>query len=135
MEPKERGNNDHDLFRDPDLGPIEWVREGMTVVDATGEHVGTVEFVRMGDPQATTVGADQPGDGGFVEDIAEAFGYDEEPDLPPSLRARLMRVGFIKIDGSGLTDSDHYAMADKIAEVTGDTVRLSVGKGNLLDEE
>ena len=46
-----------------------------------------------------------------------------------------MRVGFIKIDGSGLTDSDHYAMADKIAEVTGDTVQLSVGKGNLLDEE
>jgi hypothetical protein len=134
MEPLGKRHNENDLFRDPDLGPIEWVGEGMGVVDVAGEHVGTVEIVKMGDPDATTIGADQPGEGGLIQDLAEAVGYDQEPDLPPALHARLMRVGFIKIDGSGLTDPDYYVMADKIGEVSANTVRLLLRKENLLDE-
>lgn len=29
-------------------------REGMRVVDAAGEEIGTVENLKMGDPEATT---------------------------------------------------------------------------------
>ena len=44
---------------------IDQVREGMTVVDMTGERVGTVSAVSIGDPQAVTdqgqhVAAPQP---------------------------------------------------------------------------
>lgn len=117
-----------------DLGPIERIREGMRVIDAAGGDIGAVEFVKMGDPGATTVGADAPRDGGFLQDIAGVFGFDSEPDLPDELRARLMRVGFIKIDGKGLTDSDRYVMADKIAGVSSDTVRLTLPKNRLTAE-
>lgn len=117
-----------------DLGPIERVREGMRVIDAVGEELGKVEFVKMGDPSATTVGADAPRDGGFLQDIAGVFGFDSEPNLPDALRDRLMRVGFIKIDGKGLTDTDRYVMADKIAGVASDTVRLSLPKNRLATE-
>ena len=135
MEPLGKRRKEDDLFHDPDLGPIEWVREGMDVLDSAGQHVGTVEIVKMGDPDATTIGADQPGEGGLIQDLAEAFGYDEEPDVPPALHARLMRAGFIKIDGSGLTDPDYYVTADKIGVVSANTVRLLVRKENLLDED
>ncbi len=116
------------------LGPIERVREGMRVIDAAGDDIGAVEFVKMGDPGAATVGADAPRDGGFLQDIAGVFGFDSEPNLPDALRARLMRVGFIKIDGAGLTDTDRYVMADKIAGVASDTVRLTLPKNRLATE-
>ena len=35
-------------------GPISMVMIGDTVVDSTGKEVGTVKFVKMGDPTAAT---------------------------------------------------------------------------------
>lgn len=118
----------------PELGPIEQVREGMRVIDAAGEELGTVEVVKMGDPQAATVGADAPGDGGLFEDVANVFGFGGEPPLPAALQARLMRLGFIKVDGQGLTDRDRYVRADKIAGVSSETVRLSVRRDDMAEE-
>ncbi|MFN8635124.1 MAG: DUF2171 domain-containing protein [Chloroflexota bacterium] len=117
------------------LGPIEMVREGMTVVDSAGEKVGTVEAMKMGDPGAATEAGNENQDTGFLGDLAEAIGGDErEPDVPGPLRASLQRSGYIKVDGGFLFGTDRYVAADEIASVSGDTVRLRVPKDRLPKE-
>jgi hypothetical protein len=104
-------------------GAIEAVLVGMTVVDAAGERIGTVGFVRMGDPDAATVWADEPPSAaGLVGQVLDAFRI-EEPDVPEPLRSRLIQAGYVKVDGPGLTGADRYVRADQIAAVEGDTLR------------
>lgn len=118
------------------LGPIEMVREGMTVVDSKGEKVGKVEGLQMGNPEAVTEQGNEVQDTGFLGNIAEAFVGDErEPDVPGPLRARLLRSGYIKVDGGFLIETDRYVPADQIASVSGDTVHLKVPKDRLVKEE
>lgn len=116
---------------------MELVREGMAVVDSAGEKVGKVEDLKMGDPGAATEAGNELPDGGFLGDIAEAFGGDErEPDVPDAMRARLLRTGYIKVDGGGfLVETDRYVPADQIDRVDGDTVRLRVTKDMLAKED
>lgn len=45
-------------------GPITGVREGMRVVDVTGDEVGTVQEVRLGDSGAVTAGEQDTGAAG-----------------------------------------------------------------------
>ena len=131
-------------------GPITLVREGMTVFDAAGEEIGTVDQVQMGDPSAVTTMGQDAGDGGGGGLAAAPAGLAGGSgggmggagggitafgggglDLPESFAADLRRVGFVKIDGKGLFSRDRYAAADEIATVSGDGVRLSVGKDAL----
>ena len=118
-------------------GLIEQVREGMRVIDSAGEEIGTVEFVRMGDPDAVTIeGAGEDSGGpGLLGGVAAVFGFNDEPDLPGTLRRRLLHLGFVKVDGQELFGKDRYVRADRIDEVSGDTVRLSVRKGQMAEEE
>jgi hypothetical protein len=117
------------------LGPIEMVREGMTVVDSTGEKVGKVEGIKMGDPGTATEAGNELQDTGLLGDVAEAFAGDErEPDVPGPLRARLLRSGYIKVDGGFLIETDRYVPADMVASVSDDTVRLKVPKDQLIKE-
>jgi hypothetical protein len=118
------------------LGPIELVREGMTVVDSAGEKVGKVEGLKMGDPEAVTEQGNELQDTGFLGDIAEVFVGDErEPDVPGPLRAQLLRSGYIKVDAPGfLIETDRYVPADQIASVSGDTVHLRILKDRLMKE-
>jgi hypothetical protein len=118
------------------LGPIEMVREGMTVVDSAGEKVGKVEGLKMGDPGAVTEQGNEFQDTGLLGNIAEVFVGDErEPDVPAPLRARLLRSGYIKVDSPGfLIETDRYVPADRIASVDGDTVHLRVPKDRLIKE-
>lgn len=133
-------------------GAITLVREGMTVVDSSGEELGSVDRVQMGDPSAATAGGQDAGDdvgvaaapvglagtggsgagaaGGGVAAPIGVFGGGDL-DLPEAFAEDLLRVGFVKIDGKGWFDRDRYAAADEIAGVSGDTVRLSVGKDAL----
>lgn len=112
------------------------IREGMTVVDATGEEVGTVEYVKMGDPQAaTTEGAVADRDNTLIEDAARAFGADAEPDVPEPFRSELLREGFVKVDGPGWFGADRYLRAVDISDVTMDTVRLRVAKEALPSDQ
>ena len=103
--------------------PIEMVQNGMHVFDSTGRDCGSVEYVQMGDPEAmTTRGNEASADGlvgGLVASVAGS-----EPDVPQPLKDRLLRAGFVKIDGPGLTDTDRYVRADRIAAVDGDRVTL-----------
>jgi len=109
---------------------INRVRRGMTVVDANGEELGSIEEVKMGDPGAATVGGDVPADPGLIA----AFFGGVEPDLPEALRARLLRFGYVKVDGKGWIDTDRYIVADQIGNVSGDTVTLTVAKERLMEE-
>ena len=107
-------------------GPISQVREGMGVVDAAGDDVGKVDYVKMGDPSAQTTMGEESDDGGLMG----GFGGGE-PDVEEPFRSELIRVGFIKVDVSGWFTGHRYARADQIASVSGDTVMLSVNKDSL----
>ena len=108
-------------------GPISQVMIGDTVVDSTGKEIGTVKFVKMGDPNAVTTegqGDDDPGILGLGDDS-----YDLG-DLPEQARHQLLRVGFIHIDVSWA--NDRYAAAGQIARVEDNTVHLTVPEANLM---
>ncbi|MDQ3655928.1 MAG: hypothetical protein M3457_12720 [Chloroflexota bacterium] len=131
--PSDSGTKDT-LFSNTDMGPIGDVREGMHVIDAAGEEIGTVDLVQMGNPEAATLGDDTRTEGGgLFLNVAKAFGFENEPDVPAGLRDRLLRLGYIKVNASGLTD--RYVIADQIAGVSGDTVRLSLAEDQMIAEE
>ena len=160
---------------------LERVTEGMTVVDAAGEKLGTVSFVKMGEGVETTAGNELgfragsgvptggdvgaggvfvagQGTAGTTETTAAGFAgsnfapvpagsdaraeerlnvFEEpEPDVIEPLRSRLLRSGFIKIDGygPGFLDVDRYVAAEHIASVADDTVRLSLRKDEIPRE-
>ena len=116
-------------------GPIERVREGMRVVDAAGEQVGTVEAVSMGDPEAATTAGKDPRSPGLVAAVVQAVsGEGGEPDVPEPKRSQLVRSGYVKVDGPGLSGTDRYVRSDRIADATGETVTLSVTKAQLVEE-
>ena len=124
----------HRLHLDPHamekaMHAIEQVRAGMEVYDAAGDRVGTVDLVKLGNPeQATTRGSVGAPTG--VIDALTGGG----PDAPEPLRERLLRYGYLEIDGPGITDTDRYVRADLIDRVEADSVRLSVGRDRLVEE-
>ena len=122
-----------------DLGrtdPIGLVHEGMHVVDSSGEDIGRVEAVSMGDPEAsTTAGNEERGRGGALGAVADVFGGEREPDVPEPLRSRLVREGYIKVDGPNLLESDRYVPSEYVRDVSEDRVQLSVPKERLTRED
>ena len=101
------------------MSAIDEVTEGMRVV-VGGKKVGIVDFVKLADPDAITTEG---------EDFDPAFPsirelIDEEPAIPRELAERMLRVGYIKVEGTGL-HRDMYADADRIDRVEGDTVYLT----------
>ncbi|MFC8922840.1 hypothetical protein [Cellulosimicrobium sp. NPDC057127] len=115
-----------------DQGPIAAAHAGMTVVDSSGEEVGTVEDVRMGDGGVTT--GSQPQDRGAVDDLIGAVrdAVTTGDGLPEAERARLERAGYLRIDGAGFLSGNRYASADQLAAVEGDVVRLNVPGADLV---
>lgn len=109
----------------PDPGPISAVREGMRVVDARGEEVGTVDAVRMGDPEAVTDAGESPRDPGLVSG-------GEDAGVSQQAQHQLERVGYVRIDRSGLLSGSAYAAADEIARVDGDQVHLTKDQDALI---
>ena len=112
-----------------DTSRLEHVREGMAVIDESGVRLGTVERVRMGEPDAVTTGGAQEDDSVGVAVApanspggSTAFGGampvmgagGEEAEVPDPLRTRLRRVGFIEVDGSDLHGADRYIPGDRV---------------------
>ncbi|MEU4514363.1 hypothetical protein AB0G05_33100 [Nonomuraea wenchangensis] len=123
----------------PQRPGISQVHTGMKVVDRDGKEVGTVELVKMGDPQAATTDGQQP-DGqqigrgpGFVPVLSDVFSH-AEPDLPPVLAARLLRTGFVKVDGRGLFARDLYVAPEQVARIEDNVVHLSTDGDSLAKE-
>lgn len=130
--------------------PIGQVQTGMKVVDAAGNDIGKVDDLKMGDPQAATDLGEYPdqtkwGLGIFglgpssssppaaAEDPDAVAGpgiYPGEPHVPFPAAARLLREGYLKING-GLFHGDYYAAASTIRGVSNDTVQLAVAKDQL----
>jgi hypothetical protein len=61
--------------------------------------------------------------------IRAAFAGGER--LPESVQARMLHDGFVEIDG-GFLGATRFALADQIAGVGADEVRLSVEKDGLI---
>jgi hypothetical protein len=108
----------------------------MHVIDAAGQEVGRVQMVQMGDPEAVTTAGNTDRPTGLVGMIGDAvFPGEREPDVPEPLRSRLRRSGYLKIDGPDLLDTDRYVSGERVREVSGDRVRLSVRREDLAREE
>ena len=111
-------------------GPISMVMIGDSVVDSTGKEVGTVKFVKMGDPSAATDAGQEDNSPGFLG--LDGDDYDMG-NLPEQARDQLMRVGFIHIDVSWA--DDRFAGAGQIARVENNTVYLSIPDANLIGQD
>ena len=114
--------------------PIELVQNGMHVFDSTGRDCGAVEYVQMGDPEALTTRGNEASADGFVGGLVASVA-GSEPDVPQPLKDRLLRTGFVKVDGPGLADTDRYVRADRIVGVDGEKVMLSCAWDQLALED
>jgi hypothetical protein len=119
---------------------LDQVHEGMHVYDSKGDEIGTVRKVFLGSVSdemhergggPATASDPKLRDDSLIDNLVEAFSADDP--LPEPLRGRLLRQGFIRIDSAGLFASDRFAMPDQIESVSDDTVRLRLGKDELIE--
>lgn len=113
------------------------VKEGMKVVDADGDDVGTVSYVQMAElndqdnlasDDTVNVGLFDVTDsdvGGGDRSLIDVVGGDDD------VTERMMRNGYVKIDAAGLFSGDKYVEPYQIAAVEGDTVRLAIDKDDI----
>lgn len=55
--------------------------------------------------------------------------------MPEELAGRLLRLGYLKIDGPTLFERDRYVAADRVAGVEDDIVTLSVPEETTILEK
>ena len=115
------------------------VKDGMEVVDTTGDHIGKVDAVFLGD-----VADGDSVYGGPTSDRsapAEALDTDvnifaglfvTDNDMPQEVRERLRYHGFMRIAPHGLFRSHRYAMREQVVAVTDDRVSISVPESKLI---
>jgi hypothetical protein len=112
------------------------IREGMRAYGPNGDEIGTVEFVYLSDEDPTTPSAETvqpnlpPERRTLIDQIADAFHGD---DIPETLRQRLLRNGFVRLDATGLFAADRYVQPDQIASVAEDSITLTVGRDELVE--
>ena len=108
------------------MAVIEHVREGMHVVAPDGKKLGKVEALKMGDPEAVTSdGQTDPETGGLVSTVIDNFAATSK--LPHHTAERLLRIGYVKVDRSGLFSGHAYVASDDLDRVEGDTLWLKEG--------
>lgn len=141
--------------------PMSQAREGMSVRDSAGQEIGKVAQVKLSDSNAVTAQGQSPdtmtSSESGVPPVAAAVptastatpggplaapagilalgqGGTTEPDVPPPLAERLLRIGYLKIDAKGFLQRDLYVAADQVAAVEDDTVMLRAAKDDLVPE-
>ena len=108
------------------MAVIEQVREGMHVVTPDGKKIGKVEDLKMGDPEAVTSdGQTDAETGGLVSTVIDNFAATSR--LPRHTAERLLRIGYVKVDRSGLFAGHAYLASDELDRVEGDTLWLKEG--------
>ena len=116
-------------------GVISRITTGMRVIDSTGVEIGTVDLVQRGDPNAVTVQGPPTADpGSSLDELIESTAV-EEPDVPADLAARLLHSGYLKVSTDLARTGGVYVLAERIATVTDDEVRLDVPVEDLPAEE
>jgi hypothetical protein len=104
------------------MKPIESVREGMDVFDSGGTRIGIVASIKMGDSEAVTAQGQQPHQaGGLIGALMSVV--DGGPDLPEERKNRLLRLGYVEINGPGI-GKHQYESAEALDRVTGEGVFL-----------
>src|SRR5215210_6304224 len=116
--------------------PLEQVRVGMSVVDASSAQLGKVIRVHMGDPKAVTIAGNEPPGDVLITPVppdmdapASMMGTPPvwgDPDalheVPEPVRRHLLRSGFIEIDGTGLHGAERFIPGDWVSNVSGERV-------------
>lgn len=111
------------------------INEGMAVCDRFGQVIGVVKLVYYGgasdaaieraplltEAAAAAVAAD--------EEAPATFGSDA---VPPALRERMLREGYIRIEGLGISGAKHYVLPEQIAGVVDNCVQLYASRDALL---
>ena len=121
-------------FGAADVGLLDQVQLKMKVVDVDGVELGSVDDISMSDAGAvTTTGEDL----GRSQGIFGGRGWigGREPRVPEPMRTRLLRIGYIKLDGHDLPHHQRYVRGDCIASVENGRVELSVRKEELATED
>lgn len=114
------------------MDAMEQIDGGMRVFDASGEEIGVVEELKMGDPGAVTSRCQVAELAPAVVTAPSDLGIGNEPRVPAELTDRLLRKGYLKIDGKGFLAGSSYASADEVDHVVGDRVYLAVDKRDLV---
>jgi hypothetical protein len=97
----------------------------MPVLDCDGRLIGSVKFVRVGDPGAPAPSDEKPSaEEGPHLAFARAL-TATEPQVSPAVAMPLIRQGFVKVAGAGLMDHDRYVGADQIESADEDALRLT----------
>jgi hypothetical protein len=115
------------------------VYEGMSVHDQTGDLIGIVEYVYLGEVaesldefsyQDQTASACPSSETSLIEEFAIAILLTER--VTDFWRERLLSYGFIRIHSSGLFSPDRYALPSQIAGVADQRVLLWVNRDELI---
>jgi hypothetical protein len=139
-------NNDTSFRSDRPNPLLEQIHEGMKVYDRHDNEIGTVESVFFGSvspeeadrgmgpasvSEADEMGEDTPVlfDFAFGGAVSSAGEMDEAYEL---VRSRLLREGYIEVDGAGLLAKDLYVLPDQVQTVSGERVQLSVTRDDLI---
>lgn len=104
------------------MNDLSEVREGMDVFNTDGTKIGTVKSVKMGDPEAVTPQGQTQEQGGIVSFLAGAFSTE---DVDEERAQRLLRLGYVEVDGSGI-GNNFYEAADAVDRVDDAGVHLNV---------
>jgi hypothetical protein len=112
------------------------VHTGMRVIDADSNEIGKIDDFKFSENEeqpgvtpADIDASDRQDDRSLIGDIARTFAPD---DLPETLRDRLLREGYIRLDTKGLFAADRYILPEQIARMDGDSLVLNVRKDELM---
>lgn len=114
------------------------LHEGMIVVDRDMNLIGKVETFRASDENPHQPGPETVTGSPIVEQdrntltsiLADVFRPDD--DLPREMQEKLLRDGFIRVDGEGLFAADRYVFPEQIERVEGDRIVLKVPREKLF---
>ncbi len=118
---------------------LQQIYEGMAVHDQTGDKIGSVEYVYLGEstdadekfgPGEFTPSMVDGSEGSLIEEFARAIVLTEQ--VPDIWRERLLSHGFIRINSTGLFAADRYVMPAQIASVADNRVMLCVSRDRLI---
>ncbi len=114
---------------------LERIHAGMAVVDSAGAKPGSIANVQMGDPQAAGTRGNELPRPSFLGQLGMAvFGDEREPNVREPLRAKLLREGFVKIEGS-IGGKSRYAPSSRLIGVSDDIVTLDARAEDLATED
>jgi hypothetical protein len=115
------------------------VHLGMDVYDRNHHHIGKVDDLKFPEnedfPEVIPAGIDgsdmKEPDNSLLDRAAEAF---RSKELPQSLRERLLREGYIRIEADGIFIPDRYVLPSQIASADADEIMLNVGRDELIKQ-